>query len=252
MFVDSHAHLTSDPLFPDIDPLLIRAKEAGVTHIVNICTDRKTTQRGIELHQRYPWVVNAGSTTPHDAETLGEEDFDFFKASAEKGDLIAIGETGLDYYYYQSTQEIQKKLLIRYADLAQKYGLPLIIHCREAFKDLFEILEKQTQVLLHCFTGTLEDAKEIVSRGWLLSLSGIVTYKKSLELKEVAAWVPLENLTIETDAPYLSPNSKRGKTNEPSYLPETAKVIAELKGISLETLAFTTTTNTLNFFRLQK
>ncbi len=253
MYVDSHAHLTSDALFPQVEDLLERAKLAGLTHVINICTDIPTLERGLALHQKYPWLVNVASTTPHDVDTLGSSDFEQMKKAATDGLLVAIGETGLDYHYSHSKPENQKAYLIRYANLAKSLNLPLVIHCREAFEDLFTILDQEGQknVLLHCFTGTLDEAKEVIKRGWMLSLSGIVTFKKSLDLHEVAKWVPIENLLIETDAPYLSPQSKRGKTNEPSFLPETCAFIANLKGLSFETLANMTSQNAMNFFRLK-
>lgn len=252
MYVDSHAHLTSDALFPQVEDLLKRAKTAGLSHIINICTDIPTLKRGLELNKKYPWLLNVASTTPHDVDTLGLSDFEQIKKAALEGNLIAIGETGLDYYYSHSKKENQKAFLIRYARLAKSLGLPLVIHCREAFADLFTILdqEQQKQVLLHCFTGTLDEAKEVINRGWMLSLSGIVTFKKSIELQEVAKWVPIEHLLIETDAPYLSPQSKRGKTNEPSFLPETALFIANLKGLTLDNLREMTSQNAMKFFRL--
>lgn len=253
MYVDSHAHLTSDTLFPQAEDLLERAKSAKLTHIVNICTDIPTLERGIALNKKYPWLVNVASTTPHDVDPLGENDFGQMEKAATDGLLVAIGETGLDYHYSHSKPENQKAFLIRYARLAKRLKLPLVIHCREAFEDLFTILdqEEQKDVLLHCFTGTLDEAKEVIKRGWRLSLSGIVTFKKSIELQEVAKWVPIENLLIETDAPYLSPQSKRGKTNEPSFLPETAAFIANLKDLSLEHLSQITSQNTMKFFRLK-
>lgn len=249
MFVDSHAHLTSDALYPTLDLLLQRAEEAKVTHIVNICTDIPTLNRGIELHKKYPWVVNAASTTPHDVDALGALDFSAMEEAAEKGELVAVGETGLDYHYTHSQKSTQQEFLKKYAELAKRHHLPLIIHCRDAFEDLFNLLH-QEKVLLHCFTGTLEEAKEAVKRGWSLSLSGIVTFKKSYGLKEVARSVPIEHLLIETDAPYLSPQSRRGMTNEPSFLPETAAHIGELKGISVEEIGKITSNNAIRFFKL--
>lgn len=253
MYVDSHAHLTSDSLFPQVEDLLERAKNSQITHVVNICTDIPTLERGLELNKKYPWLVNVASTTPHDVDPLGETDFEQMKKAATDGLLVAIGETGLDYHYSHSKPENQKAFLIRYARLAKSLNLPLVIHCRDAFADLFTILDQEGQkdVLLHCFTGTFDEAKEVIKRGWMLSLSGIVTFKKSIDLQEVAKWVPIENLLIETDAPYLSPQSKRGKTNEPSFLPETAAFIANLKELSLEDLSKITSQNAMNFFRLK-
>lgn len=247
MYVDSHAHLTSDQLFPHLDEILKRASLAKVTHMINICTDQSTLKRGLELN--HPSVYNAASTTPHDVDTLGESDFFIMEKAAREGLLVAVGETGLDYHYEHSPKEKQQEFLIRYAKLAKECDLPLIIHCRDAFPDLFKIL-KSERVLIHCFTGTKEEAKEIVNRGWLLSLSGIVTFKKSHELKEVAQNTPLEHLLIETDAPYLSPEGFRGKTNEPSFLVKTAEVIGELRGLSSSELGTHTSQNALKFFRI--
>lgn len=252
MYIDSHAHLSSDALFPEADVLVKRAQEAQVSHIVNICTDQASLKKGLELHKKYPFIVNAASTTPHDVEALGETDFSTMEAAAKQGLLCAIGETGLDYHYQHSPKEKQKEFLIRYCHLANSFNLPLIIHCREAFADLFQILDKEhpQNVLLHCFTGTLEEALGAVDRGWLISLSGIVTFKKSIELQETAQQIPLANLLIETDAPYLSPQSKRGKTNEPAFLLETAAYLANLKGLPVEEFGIITSKNARLFFKL--
>ncbi len=251
MYIDSHAHLTSDEVYSDIDGVLARAKQAEVKKVVNICTDPKTLERGIELSQRYPWVVNVGSTTPHDVEREGEEVFEIFARAARGGQLVAVGETGLDYYYTHSARDIQKDFLRRYIGLAKECRLPIVIHCREAFADLFEIIDSDyasSRGLLHCFTGTVEEARAVVSRGWMLSLSGIVTFKKSEVLREVARIIPLEQLLIETDSPYLAPQGHRGKQNEPSFLPATARVVAAERGISLEMLAAACTANAERFF----
>lgn len=250
-YFDSHAHLTSDAMFEDIDIVLKSAQAAGITQIVNICTDAMTLKRGLELSKKYPWVYNAAATTPHDVDKEGDEIFPLMAHHAKNGDLIAVGETGLDYYYTHSKPDTQKSFLRRYLQLALECNLPVIIHCREAFADFFEILDEEFIVgnrhkpgVLHCFTGTVQEAEEVIKRGWYLSLSGIVTFKKSETLREVAKIVPLEQLLIETDSPYLAPNSHRGKRNEPSYLVETAALIAEVKGVSVDALASTTKRNT--------
>lgn len=255
--IDSHAHLTKDSVYENIDLILERAQAASVNSIINICTDVETLKRGLTLRENYPWIYNAASTTPHDAQEEGEKVFPIIEKHAKQGDLIAVGETGLDYYYYQETKEFQKDLLRRYLKLALECKLPIIIHCREAFADFFEILDeeyapngKHAPGVLHCFTGTLAEAEEVLKRGWYLSLSGIVTFKKSIELHKVAQIVPLDKLLIETDTPYLAPQSKRGKVNEPSYLVETAAFIASQKGISIEEVARATTENCKNLFKL--
>lgn len=249
-FFDSHAHLTSDDVFQSIEEILKNAQEVGVTKIINICTDLKTLERGLTLREKYPWVYHTASTTPHDVETEGELAFDTIANHARAGDLVAIGETGLDYHYEHSPRDLQKHYLRKYLRLAHECHLPVVIHCREAFKDFFDIIDAEYKGsgVLHCFTGTLQEAQEVISRGWYLSLSGIVTFKKSGELREVAKMVPLNQLLIETDTPYLAPQSHRGKPNQPAYVVETAKLIAEIKGISLPDLAHATTQNAMDLF----
>lgn len=237
---DSHAHLSA--LGEDLEPALVRARAAGVTKILNICTTAAELEQGIALQKKHPWISTAGATTPHDVAKLGEKEFAHFAEHARSGALVAIGETGLDYHYDYSPREVQQQFLRRYIALAQECHLPLIFHCREAFDDLFSIVDDcnfSGTAVLHCFTGTLDEARQVVERGWYVSFSGIVTFKKSEELREVAKMVPLPQLLIETDSPYLAPQSHRGKTNEPAYLVEVAECIAQLKNISLEQLSNT-------------
>lgn len=254
-FVDTHAHLTSDQILPSIEEVLERAKLKGIRKIVNICTDEKSLNEGLKLHERHPWVFNAAATTPHDVEAEGESFFPEVERYATLGKLVAIGETGLDYFYEHSNKKTQQRFLLRYFALALKLKLPLIFHCRDAFEDLFAMVDQDYQgapAVLHCFTGNLNEAKGVLDRGWYLSMSGIVTFKKSEVLREVAQYVPLERLLIETDAPYLAPQSQRGKRNEPAFLVETAQVIAVAKGISLEQLAQATEENASRFFSFLK
>lgn len=255
--IDSHAHLTSPEMWEQIDAILLRAQAAGIVSIVNICTDIDTLLKGLELSQRYPWVHNVAATTPHDVEKEGEQVFSVMAEHARNGSLVGVGETGLDYYYQHSNRELQKQFLRRYLHLALECRLPVVIHCREAFSDFFEILDaeyrqdgKLATGVLHCFTGSLREAEEVIKRGWYLSLSGIATFKKSELLREIARMVPLEQLLIETDAPYLAPQSKRGQANEPAFLVETAQVIASVKNISLEELAKATYDNSCKLFRI--
>lgn len=250
MLTDSHAHLTSSEIFNDLEPTLERAWQAGVRSIVNICMDVESMERGFLLEASHPWIVNAAATHPHDAATKGELEFEAIARAAPK--LKAIGETGLDYHYDHSPRAIQKHFLARYLQLAREHQLPVIIHCREAFADFFEILDRQNDVggVLHCFTGTQEEALEVLKRGFYLSFSGIVTFKKSVELQAIAKTAPLDRLLIETDAPFLAPRTHRGKPNEPAFLVETAQFIAELKGLSLEELAAATTANAARLFKL--
>lgn len=204
------------------------------------------------LEKRFSQVKNAGATTPHDVEKEGEEVFPIFEEAAKGKLLKAVGETGLEYYYKELDRNVQKRFLVRYLHLAAECKLPVIFHCREAFADLFSIVDaeypKKAPAILHCFTGNMKEAEGVLERGWHLSLSGIVTFKKSVILQEVAKMVPLDQLLIETDAPYLAPQSKRGKQNEPAYVVETAEFIAREKNIPLELLAEKTTQNAYNLF----
>ena len=251
MYFDSHAHLTCDAVYDDIEGVLERAKEAEVTHIANICTDPITLDRGLELAKQNSWLYNVGATTPHDVAKEGKSAFPRFEEAAKKGWLVAVGETGLDYHYEHSPKDMQREFLKRYIDLAHEVQLPLVIHCRDAFDDFFALTDKvEVPLILHCFTGTVDEAAEVIARGWYLSLSGIVTFNKSTVLKEVATLVPLDQLLIETDAPYLAPVPKRGKPNEPAYVVHTAAHIAELRDISADLLANATMANAKRAFAI--
>lgn len=252
MLIDSHAHLCSPALQEDLENLLQRAQAAGIEAIVNIATNPHELEKALELSRAYPWIYPAGATTPHDAEKEGELHFEIFASYARSGDLVAIGETGLDYYYWKDSAEQQQELLRRYLSLAKECSLPVVIHCRDAFSDFFRILDEHPSVkgVLHCFTGTLAEAREVIARGWYLSLSGIATFKKSEELREVARFVPLDRLLIETDAPYLAPVPYRGKPNEPAYLIETAKCLAQARGMDLEEFLLATRNNSKVLFCL--
>jgi TatD DNase family protein len=260
MWIDSHAHLTTGAFSDEeVGLLLDRAAQAGLEAVVNICTDIPSLEKGLLLAKQYPWVYLTAATTPHDVEKDGEAAFDTIAASARAGDLVAVGESGLDYYYAHSPKEIQKRFLVRYLQLATECSLPMVIHCREAFADFFSIIDAEYCVngrhlpgVLHCFTGTLDEAKQVLDRGWYLSLSGIITFKKSEQLREVAKMVPLDQLLIETDAPYLAPQSHRGRTNEPAFVIETAATIASVKGIPLEEVAAPTSANAKKLFSLQR
>ncbi|NGX27566.1 MAG: hypothetical protein K940chlam6_01504, partial [Chlamydiae bacterium] len=182
----------------------------------------------------------------------GEAFFPLVENAVKK--LVAIGETGLDYFYEHSPKKLQQEFLARYFALASQNDLPIIFHCREAFHDLFAMADEMYQnrpAVLHCFTGTKEEAKGCLDRGWFVSFSGIITFKKSKELRDVVQYVPLEQMFVETDTPYLAPQSHRGKQNEPAFVIEIAEKIAEIKGVSLEEVEKVTSENISRFFRLQ-
>ncbi len=248
--IDSHAHISSKD-FSDIPSLLERAKKNNISSIINVCTDLLSLEESFLLEKNYPFIFSAAATTPHDVEKEGEIFFPIVERYAREKKLVAIGETGLDYYYTHSKKEIQKKYFLRYASLAKELGLPLIIHCRDAFSDLFDLSSSLLpfRAVLHCFTGSREEAKKALDYGWLISFSGIVTYKNS-HLPKLIKDIPLEKMLIETDSPYLAPQKHRGHKNEPSFLIETAKAIALLKEISLEKLSEITARNAKELFQL--
>jgi len=251
---DSHAHLTSEELKPHLPEILQRARDKGVDRIINICTDLASLRAGLMLQEE--GVFHAGATTPHDVEKEGIAHFPYFVEAAEQKQLVAIGETGLDYHYQHSDPKLQQKFLVRYLHLAARVQLPVIFHCREAFHDLFAIVDaeypKHMPAVLHCFTGNRKEAEGVLSRGWYLSLSGIVTFPKSDELRSIAKEIPLEQLLIETDAPFLAPQKMRGKRNEPAFLEETAACIAAIRGVPMSTIAQKTRTNGIRLFLPKK
>jgi TatD DNase family protein len=194
MLIDSHAHITSETIYPQIHEVMQRAKQRGVCKIVNICTDEITLNRGIELRQDHPWVYNAAATTPHDVEEEGEL-FPCVQKAILNNQLIAIGETGLDYFYEHSNRKCQQHFLRKIPSLGHLFTLTNYFHCRDAFDDLFAICDASYaghKALVHCFTGGLEEAKGVLDRGWFLSISGIATFKKSHELREVIKYTPID------------------------------------------------------------
>lgn len=251
--IDSHAHLTSPQILPQIDQIIERAERSGVEKIINICTDQKSLEEGLELKKRHPGIFNTAATTPHDVEKEGEVFFSIVEKNVKE--LVAIGETGLDYFYEHSPQQLQREFLSRYFDLAKRVSLPVVFHCRDAFEDLFSMADEMYRdrpAVLHCFTGTKEEAKGCLDRGWYISFSGIITFKKSESLREVVSYVPLNQMFVETDTPYLAPQSKRGKLNEPAFVMEVAEKIAEIKSISLTEVEKITSENISRFFRLPR
>lgn len=251
-FIDAHAHLTSDANV-DLAPLLARAFAVGVKGIINVCTEVDDLARGIALAKSAsaPKIYTAAALTPHDAAKDDTQFYSEIKRLALAKELVAIGETGLDYYYNHAPKDVQIRAFQRYLLLAQSASLPVVIHCRDAFDDLMAVIMETAptiQVMLHCFTGSVDEAKRAVDCGWYISLSGIVTFPKSTALQDVAKYVPADLLLIETDSPYLAPQGFRGQKNEPALLVETAKVVASLRKVTVEELALSTSNNSKRLF----
>lgn len=253
---DSHAHLTYDALFhPEV---LMRAVQSSVTSILNIAVDEKSFERGFQLHQYAPpslSLYHAAATTPHELTGPDDPFFSTVALAVQQKKLTAIGETGLDFYRNPSEKSHQEAVFLRYAQLAVDAHLPLIIHCRQAFDTLFPILRTfgpSLKGVIHCFTGTKEEAKTLLDLGWPLSISGIVTFSKSESLQEIVRFLPIDRMLVETDAPYLAPGPKRGQTNEPAFLTHTVEAVASIKGVSFEEVAHTTFANATDLFQTQK
>ncbi len=231
--IDSHAHLTSSQ-FSEAERMdvLTRSYNARISTILNISTNRRELDEAFALTEiPHPCtILYAASTTPHEA-SFEDSFFEYIAEMAYAKRIQAIGETGLDYFYEHSPKEEQRFCLERYLNLAIKTNLPVVIHCREAFSDFISILDqfdRKVRGVLHCFTGTKEDARALVDRGFYISFSGIVTYPKSESLREVLKEVPIERLLLETDAPYLAPQGFRGKRCEPSMIAKTYQLVSEM------------------------
>jgi len=249
---DTHAHLNFSH-FPEQEwpELLQRAAQENVHAIVDVATDQLSYDRSLSIPAGPSHIYRAAATPPHDLETDEDPFFSTVQRAVEQGKLVAIGETGLDYFHSSETKSYQKAIFTRYIDLSQKNSLPLIIHCRDAFEDFLAMVTEHNLFspnVLHCFTGTKEDAKRLLDMGWYISFSGIITYPRSDDLREVAQFVPLNRLLVETDAPYLTPQPKRGKRNEPSFLHHTVETIAALKNLSVEKVAKETYLNGCRLF----
>lgn len=252
MLVDSHCHLDFPDFAPELDAVVDRARKAGIGRMVTISTRVHQFAKLHAITSRFDDVYCSIGTHPHHA--AEEPDIttaDLVKIAGEKK-VVAIGEAGLDYHYDNSPPDAQERGFRTHIAAARETGLPLVIHAREADEDVARILEEETgkgtfPFILHCFTGGMNLANRGVALGGYVSFSGILTFKKSDGLREIAAALPEDRILVETDAPYLAPGPWRGKRNEPSYVRETARVLAETRGVSADAIASTTTEN---FFRL--
>lgn len=252
MFIDTHVHLNADQYEEDLQEVIDRALEARVEKMVVIGFDRKTINRTMQLIEQYDFVYGVIGWHPVDAIDCTQQDLDWIEELAAHPKIVGIGETGLDYYWDKSPKEVQQALFRKQIQLAQKLGLPIIIHNRDATRDVVQILREENAAsvggVMHCFSGSVETARECIAMNFMISLGGPVTFKNARLPKEVAMEIPLEHLMIETDAPYLAPHPHRGKRNEPSFVPLVAEEIARLKGLTIEEIAQATTANAKIFF----
>jgi TatD DNase family protein len=246
MLIDSHAHIQLDRFDADREAVLERAQEAGVHAIMVIGFDLETSRGAIALAEKYNQVYATIGMHPHDAKDLHDETIHIFHELAAHPKVVALGEMGLDYYRDLSPRPIQKGAFERQLDLAEELNLPIVIHNREAYHDILPILgarRGKIRGVMHCFSGDVEIMHQSLALGFHIGIGGPVTYRKSDALQEVAQKTPADALLVETDCPWLAPQFRRGKRNEPAYVRATAEKIAELRGISLEEIGEITTRN---------
>src|ERR1700732_323705 len=255
--IDSHAHIDFPQFAEDRDAMLERARAAGVTTLLAIRPGPgpEKLDAAIPFAERYDWIYATVGTHPHEAKELTTAHLQRLAQLAKHPRVIAYGEIGLDYFYDHSPRDVQQRVFRDQMELAAKAKLPIIIHCRDAWSDCLDILEEHWRPtglggILHCFTSTLEDAKRGLDMGFLISFAGNSTYPKAQNLRDVAKALPLANLLIETDSPFLAPQGYRGKRNEPAYVGEVAKAIASVRNLGPEDIATATTANFQRFFKL--
>lgn len=255
--VDSHAHLDDSKFDTDREAVIQRARAAGLRYLLAVGggTGPDTLGGSVPIAERHDWVYATVGLHPHDARHLGESHLAQLRDLARHPKVVAIGELGLDYYYDHSPRELQKQALIRQMELAREVKLPIIVHCRDAWRDLREIVEAHWRAsglggILHCFSGSREDAAQFLSWGFLVSFAGNVTYQKADELRAVAREIPLDCLLTETDSPYLAPLPYRGKRNEPAYVREVTRALAALRGLPEEEMGELVVRNFARFFHL--
>ena len=249
MLIDSHAHL-DDPKFEgELDEVLARAREAGIGRIVTIGTSLESSRRAREIAGKYEEVYYAAGIHPHEANEPGPVGE---LASLTGPKCVALGETGLDYFYDFADRANQKILFEKHLELATAADLPITIHCREAHADTVAILTGAGQRgVIHCFSGSVADAEAYVKLGFHLSIAGPVTYKKSDTLRDAVRNIPIDRLMVETDSPLLAPQARRGKRNEPAYVRYTAEEVARVRGMDIAEVEEATERNTRAVFRMQ-
>jgi len=250
MLVDSHAHLDSPAFASDLDDVLSRAREAGVGRIVTIGTSLESSRRAQALAESHPEITFSPGIHPHEADNPGP--VDELRALAAHPRAVAVGETGLDFVKNHSSVANQKALFVKHLEIANEADKPVSIHCREAHGEMIAILQAHAPLrgVIHCFSGSWEEAQIYLSLDFYLSIAGPVTYPNSQKLRDVVRLIPLDRLLVETDCPFLPPQKFRGKRNEPAYVRYAAAEIANLHGVTLDELAAATSANGEKLFGL--
>jgi len=252
---DSHAHYDDDRFEADRHELLMSMKEKNVGAVMNSCSSLSNLPALFELAKKYPFIYLSAGIHPHEVSELSESDMDCLKEALKNPKVKAIGEIGLDYFYDNSPRDLQKKWFRRQVELAKETKMPIVIHDRDAHADTMDILRdcgvKDIGGEFHCYAGSVEMAREILDWGMYIAFGGSLTFKKSVRPKEVAKYVPLDRILIETDAPYLTPEPYRGRRNDSSYMEHVVKMLAEIKGVSVEEIENITFENAKKCFRIE-
>jgi len=256
--IDTHCHLTFEPLADDVEEVLERSRSAGVTAWITVGTDAQQNRKAVELADRFEHMYAAVGIHPHDAKDVTGQTIAELEELARSEKVVALGETGLDYHYNFSQHAEQRRAFAAQLEIARKLNLPVIVHCREAFDETMDILERSIRlegrlkgVVFHCFSGSAEQARVVLDYGFYISLTGVVTFKNAAKAQQVARSVPTDRLMLETDCPYMSPEPMRKqKINEPALMIHTARFLAELKEMSPSDFAQAVTATSKTFFGL--
>ncbi|WP_047986274.1 TatD family hydrolase [Ornithinibacillus californiensis] len=254
MLFDTHVHMNARQFLEDREEVIQRAFDTGVKYMVVVGFDRETIPLAIEIAEEYETIYAAVGWHPVDAIDMTDEDLAWIEELSQHPKVVAIGEMGLDYHWDKSPKDVQKEVFRKQLRLAKKVKMPIIIHNREATKDIIEILQEENASevggIMHCYNDSMEYVPACLDMNFYISLGGPVTFKNAHLPKEVAAEVPMDRLLIETDAPYLAPHPNRGKRNEPAFVKLVAEKIAEIREMSLDELSAKTTENAFNIFRI--
>ncbi|WP_265446820.1 TatD family hydrolase [Acetivibrio straminisolvens] len=255
MLFDSHAHYDNKRFNEDRFEIIKKAYDSGVTYILNASADMASAEETITLTCKFDFVYGAVGVHPHSAAEMDENDIAKLKNFAKEDKIVAIGEIGLDYYYDFSPREQQRLWFAKQINLAKELNLPIIVHDRDAHKDVLDIIKSEQARdvggVFHCYSGSVEMLRDVLDNNFCISVGGTLTFKNAKKAVEVVERVPLDRLLIETDCPYLTPEPHRGKRNDSSYVRLVAEKIAQIRGISFEEVAETTTNNAKRLFRIK-
>ena len=256
MLIDSHAHIQGKEYAGEAEAVIARARAAGVEKIIAVggAGDMSSNTEAVALADSFPNIYATVGMHPHDAKDVGADELRALRELTSHAKVIAVGETGLDYYYNHSPHEVQRRVFSQFIHMARETGLPIVVHERDAAQEAAELLRseggRELHGVIHCFTGNYEAACAYLDLGFYLSFTGIITFKNAEPLRQVVRQVPLERMFVETDSPFLTPVPHRGKRNEPAYVRLVAETVASVKNISVEDVARVTTENVQNLFKI--